>query len=107
MKRFCFGLFLLLASCFCFVGADDLSRRRSLAARCFGSVELVNYSPDFRVRVVGVNADLRVLVVNGGDADSVGEWDIRGINPRYRVQLVDYGEDFTIQFVSDNPGLND
>ncbi len=97
---------LLLVCCFCVCGFGDIERKRK-AALCFGRIEFVNYNEDFRVRVVSCNADLRVCVVNTGDAERVGEWRISGANSRWRVLLVNYNEDFTVQFVSDNPGLND
>jgi hypothetical protein len=70
----------------------------------YGRVKIVNIDPDFRVKIVTAFPDLKVKLVCSFP-DRCGEWLIVESFPDFTIQLVDIGQDFTIQFVENFPGV--
>ena len=74
----------------------------------YGKIRLVDYGEDVKVRVVNeldATVNLKVKVVGDfGFSDEAGLWELVHIGEKFKVKLVDYGEDFTVQFVSNNWG---
>ena len=74
-----------------------------------GRIQIVPSSADADLRVKVVTPatdalpDLRVQIVDW-IADRPGYWRIVDHSPDYKIMLVDFGEDFTIQYVNYQPG---
>ncbi|WP_460135161.1 hypothetical protein [Pseudomonas sp. S1_E04] len=74
-------------------------------SQIYGKIQFVDSNPDYKVKVVTQDADLKVQQVDSS-SDSVGKWQTVDVNPDYKVQIVDSNPDFTIQYVDSYPGVN-
>jgi len=64
-----------------------------------GRVRVVDFNPDFRVKIMESNEDLKVTVRNGVES-ACGEWTFTGGQADFTVQYVDFNPDFTIRLVN-------
>ena len=76
----------------------------------WGRVQFVDAigSPDFKVRMVTLGADLKVQTITSPtQPNSCGKWQtVTAIgSPDFKVQMVTLGEDFSIQPETLSPGL--
>lgn len=69
-----------------------------------GKVRIVNYNGNFRVKVSEHFPDLNVKLVERFP-DDVGEWQIVEYGEDFTIEFVNYGEDFSIRFVTSFPGV--
>ncbi len=70
----------------------------------FGKVKEVGFNADFKVKVVDFSADLKVKKVNNLP-NSCGKWQTEPNLPNFTIQVVEFGEDFTIDYVDLFEGL--
>ncbi|MDZ4695700.1 MAG: hypothetical protein SGI86_11175, partial [Deltaproteobacteria bacterium] len=70
----------------------------------YGKVQIVNFNADFKVKQVTFSPDLKVKQV-ANLPTSCGKWQTVTSLPNFTVQLVTFGEDFTIQYVDVFEGL--
>ena len=73
--------------------------------RLAGKVRIVDYNGDFRIRITNSFPDLDVKLVDMFP-DKVGEWQIVDYGEDFTVEIVDYNEDFSVRFVSSFPGVS-
>lgn len=77
----------------------DASQRKKLARSIFGQIEFVEYGEDARVRFVERDQDLRVRFRPPNITGSYpGAWTL-GQPGKFRLKIVEYGEDFTASVV--------
>lgn len=69
----------------------------------WGDVEIVSIGEDFRVKVVLIDADLKVDTIPSLPS-KCGEWRFVECLGDFKIRFVDIDEDFSIQF-SSLPGL--
>jgi hypothetical protein len=98
------GLILLLAFLFICATTDKITDEKFNRETCtckgrklYGRVRIVDFNPDFRVKVVEGGEDLRVCVRE--TASRCGEWNFTAGYADFTVQFVEYTPDFTIRFV--------
>ena len=106
MKKILFALFALVSVV---LFASD--SREELAKKLYGRIRIVNGSddyPDYKVRIVQYGwgrEDLRVKIVEDGHPSNIGEWKITDESYHFKIRFVTEGEDISICFVQDYPGL--
>ena len=61
-----------------------------------GDVKVVEFGGDYKVKMVDKNPDYIIRVVNGKPQNSY-EWRFVKSFPDFTIQIVDYGEDFTVK----------
>ncbi len=69
-----------------------------------GKVKIVYNNADFKVKIVENSSDIKVKWVNYFP-NKCGEWKRVGIFEDYSIEIVDSGEDFTIEEVDDVAGI--
>jgi len=73
-------------------------------ARIKGKIELVNFSPDYKVEIVDRYADLHVVKMDSY-ARNVGEWEITDFGADFKVEIVQNHGDFKVKWVDRYPGV--
>ncbi len=71
----------------------------------FGRVKAVSVGAQFKIRLVGSKAALKVKGVTR-PAKSCGEWQFVSAAPAFTVEIVRTGEDFTVSLGGSQPGRN-
>ena len=105
MKKILFALFAF-ASVVLFASDSE----KELAKKLYGRIKIVNGSddyPDYKVRIVPYGSykeDLRVKIVDSTPSRT-GEWQIVDEGWHFEIRFVTEGEDISICFVQDYPGL--
>lgn len=71
----------------------------------FGRVKFVSVGAQFKIRLIGNKAALKVKGVTRS-AKSCGEWQFVSAAPAFTVEIVRTGEDFTVSLGGSRPGRN-
>jgi hypothetical protein len=74
--------------------------------KLYGKVQIVDSSPDLKVKQVDAFADLHVQRVDAFP-DACGKWQIVDDFPDFKVQFVDSFPDFKVKFVDAFPGVTE
>ena len=88
------------------VNAEDKVKSESCTYKDFklyGKVQIVDSSPDLKVKEVDAFADLHVQRVDAFP-DACGKWQIVDAFPNFKVQFVDSFPDLEVKFVDAFPG---
>ncbi len=87
------------------VGGSVMACTKAEIRRVYGKIQFVDSFPDYKVKIVGGNADLKVQKVTSFPSVP-GKWKIVNSFPDYKIQIVDAFPDFTIRYVDAFPGTN-
>lgn len=86
-------------------GSRVMACTKAEIRRVFGKIQFVDSFPDYKVKIVAGNADLKVQKVLSFPS-APGKWKIVNSFPDYKIQIVDAFPDFTIRYVDAFPGTN-
>lgn len=106
MKTLLFSLFVPVV--FLFSGSTKPIDKEHCSCEnipLYGKVKVVSSGAKFQIRIVEYSEDIDVHIVKYSPSHC-GEWEIVEYGEDFSVEFVEYGEDFSIKFVEYSPGIH-